>query len=45
MWEFTVRNKTTNQENIIFGYNERDAFRRAGYNIEEWETLYYYYVD
>lgn len=45
MIEFGIKNIHTEEENIIFGYNVADAYRRAGLNMNEWNTTYYEYID
>lgn len=45
MYEFDIINKATNEENIIFGYDKKDAFRRYNLNISEWEVWMVTYID
>lgn len=33
MWSFSIMNRITKEKDIIFGYNEEDARRRA--NLED----------
>jgi hypothetical protein len=45
MKEFHIINIHTNEENIIFGYNPTDAFRRTKLNHNEWIINWVEYVD
>lgn len=45
MKEFHITNIHTKEENIIFGYNPADAFRRAKLNLNEWTIDWIEYVD
>lgn len=45
MKEFGVYNTITNENTIIFGYNEMDAFKRNGMNANEWIIEYVEYID
>ena len=45
MYEFTMINKVTGENNIEFGYNEKDMWRRSGLNPEEWNIILVDYVD
>lgn len=45
MIEFGIKNIHTKEENIIFGYNVADAYRRAGLDMNEWNTTYCEYID
>lgn len=45
MKEFYITNIHTNKENIVFGYNSADAFRRAKLNPNEWTIDWVEYVD
>lgn len=45
MLEFGILNINTQEERIIFGYNEIDAFRRYDLDAAEWKVLYSEYVD
>jgi hypothetical protein len=45
MKEFYITNIHTKKENIIFGYNPADAFRRAKLNLNEWTIDWVEYVD
>lgn len=45
MFEFGTLNINTQEERIIFGYNEIDAFRRSKLDAAEWKVLYSEYVD
>lgn len=45
MMEFGVINNTTNEEEIIFGYNVMDALRRAKMNVTEWTVIYVEFID
>ena len=39
MLEFGILNINTQEERIIFGYNEIDAFRRYNLDAAEWRIL------
>ena len=45
MFEFGIFNISTNDENIIFGYDFSDACKRANLNAEDWGVTYYEYID
>lgn len=46
MYEFTIYNKKLNEENIIFGYSAKDAFRRyPEYNNGDWVVVFSEYID
>ena len=45
MYEFTMINKVTGANNIEFGRNENDMWRRSGLNPEEWNIILVDYVD
>jgi hypothetical protein len=45
MKEFYITNIHTRKENIIFGYNPADAFRRAKLDMNEWHITYCEYID
>ena len=45
MWEFDIVNKNTKESRIMFGYNEADAFRRSGYDPNEYSVVGRTYVD
>ena len=46
MYEYTIKNINTNEEDIIFGYNESDARRRANLiDNDEWVVTDWEYVD
>ena len=45
MFEFGTLNINTQEERIIFGYNESDAVRRYNLDAAEWKVLYSEYVD
>ena len=45
MLEFGSRNIHTGEEDIIFGYNIADAYRRAGLDMNTWHTTYCEYID
>ena len=45
MFEVVNLNINTQEERIIFGYNEIDAFRRYNLDAAEWKVLYSEYVD
>ena len=45
MYEITVINRATNEENILFGYSIAKAFEKAGYTYEEWKVIMMEYID
>lgn len=45
MYEYEIKNTKTNEVDIIFGYNERDAFRRTTLNRDEWVVIRVEYFD
>ena len=45
MYEYTIYNKATNEETMVFGRNYEKAMAKAGYNEAEWTLLRQDYVD
>ena len=46
MKEFEIYNVNTQERNIMFGYNEKDAFRRYfQFNNSEWVVSHVEYID
>lgn len=45
MWAIEVRHKITGEENTIMGYNPTDAFRRKGWNPDDYEVVDAIYED
>lgn len=45
MYEYTIYNKTTNEETMVFGRDYTKAMEKAGYNKTEWVLLRQEYVD
>ena len=45
MYEYTIENRQTLEMDIIFGYNVKDAFKRANLLPFEWNVLGAEYVD
>lgn len=46
MYEYTIKNINTNEEDIIFGYNESDARRRANLiDNDAWVVTNWEYID
>ena len=45
MFEFTIINKKTNEERIIFGRNEEKAFQKANLSSNNWVIIASEYVD
>lgn len=45
MREYGITNYKTNENSVMFGRNLADAWRRSGYNPEEWEVYYEEYID
>ena len=45
MFEFTIKNHKTNEEDIIFGYSMADAMRRNRLNPIEWNIVSMNYAD
>jgi len=46
MYEFEIYNEKTNEFDVIFGYNEADAWRRTTrFNKDEWSIVGATYID
>lgn len=50
MYEFTMRNKNTNEQDFWYGYSLDDAINRRkknnpNFNENEWEYLFRDYID
>lgn len=45
MYEFRITNLTNGKENIIFGYDLSNAYRRAKLNPAEWVVWSRDYID
>lgn len=46
MKEFEIYNVNTQETNVIFGYNEKDAFRRyPHFNNSDWVVTHVEYID
>jgi hypothetical protein len=46
MWEYGLRHRETDKEEIIFGYSLMDAFRRSpALNPDDWECVRADYID
>ena len=45
MYEFTILNKHTNEENIIFGHSIKGAFEKHNLNRADWEVILIEYID
>ena len=45
MYEYFVENIHTGETKIVFGYNIKDALRRAKLAPIEWSVVYVEYVD
>jgi hypothetical protein len=45
MFEFGIVNVKTGEENVMFGYNIADAYRRAKLDMNEWHITYCEYID
>lgn len=45
MYEYLIENRFTEHQDVIYGYNEADAFRRANLNRAEWWIWHSEYVD
>lgn len=45
MWEYEVLDKTTGEQDIIFGYSWSDALCRSGLNADDYICLMSEYVD
>ena len=46
MKEYTIVNKNTKEEKIIWGYNVKNAFSRYPVlNSEEWKVIFFDYSD
>lgn len=45
MYEYYIESIYTGEERIIYGYDVKDAFRRANLAPIEWGVVYVEYVD
>jgi len=46
MYEFEINNKRTNEIAFIFGYTEKDAWRRhPELDPNDWKTVHCEYID
>lgn len=45
MYEYEIKNKTTNEIDYIFGYSFADACRRSKLEPDEWVMLGRDYID
>ena len=45
MYEFGLIKLATGEQDIVFGYNINNAFKRANLNPEEYAVTYTVYVD
>lgn len=45
MYEYRITNLANGEENIIFGYDLRNAYRRAKLNPVEWVVWSREYID
>ena len=45
MYEFTIMNKTTEEERIIFGYGYSDTMKKKNLNTTEWVLICKDYID
>ena len=45
MYEYTIRNKKTNQQEVIFGHSYAGAFKKWGLNPDEWIVEFVNYDD
>ena len=45
MYEFKITKLATGEEDIVFGYNKTDAFRKAKLNPAEWVVWDRKYID
>lgn len=45
MYEYLIENRFTEERNVVYGYNEEDAFRRAKLVRAEWWVWNVEYVD
>lgn len=45
MYEYLIENRFTEERDVVYGYNEKDAFERAGLNRASWWVWRAEYVD
>lgn len=46
MWEYQIRNRETNEQDFMWGYNEFDAWsRRPDLDRTKWVITYREYID
>lgn len=45
MWAIEVMHKVTGEEDLIIGYNLKDACRRKGWNPDDYYVINAYYED
>ena len=45
MYEYGVINTKTNKQEVLFGYNLKDACRRANVEAADYEVEYMEYID
>jgi hypothetical protein len=45
MYEYCIESIYTGEERIVYGYDVKDAFRRANLAPIEWGVVYVEYVD
>ena len=46
MFEYTIYNKKTNEQEVIFGYTVDDAFERCPiFDPKDWEVVFCEYAD
>ena len=45
MFEFEIFNKITKEEDVVIGYNFREACESAGLDPTEWKVIGKWYID
>lgn len=45
MYEYEILNKETEEIEFMWGYSIEDAFRRRGFNRDEWKVISSEYID
>lgn len=45
MYEYTLINRTTDEEIIKYGYNDNNVFTRNGLNPNEWKIVIRDYIN
>lgn len=45
MYEFTILNKRTNEERILFGHSIKHTFQKYNLDMSDWEVILVEYID